>query len=144
VQTLSRSSSPSELLFGPVQYGLIFTFLGLYCFRTDEAAIVAAVLGSGDAMAPLIGAHFGRHVYQMPLCSQKTIEGSLTVFLGTASASYFYLYCLGQPLLPLRIVLAYAGIAAVVEGTSPGNVDNLTLATVLHFSMDRVPKLLPA
>jgi dolichol kinase len=142
---MSRSSSPSELLFGPVQFVAVLVFLGLYRFMTDEAAIVTAALGIGDAMAPIAGNLYGRHVYQMPLASPKTMEGSVCgVFLGTCSSSYFFLYCLGIPFLPLRIVLAYAGIAAMVEGTAPGNMDNLVVPIVIHFSMDRVQRWLPA
>jgi hypothetical protein len=146
VQALSRSSSPSELLWGPVQLTAVIIYLGLYCFQTQEAAIIAAALGVGDGcIAPLIGTTYGRHVYQMPLASRKTMEGSVVgVFLGTVSASYLYLYAMGLPLLPLRILLTYGAIAAVVEGTSPGNLDNLAIPLVLHFSMDRVQEWLPA
>jgi dolichol kinase len=146
VQALSRSSSPSELLWGPVQLTAVLIYLGLYCFQTQEAGIIAAALGVGDGLAaPLIGTQFGRHVYQMPLASPKTMEGSVVgVFLGTVSASYLYLYGMGLPLLPLRMVLTYGAIAAVVEGTAPGNLDNLAIPVVLHFSMDVVQEWLPA
>jgi hypothetical protein len=50
---------------------------------------------------------------------------------------------MGMTLLPLRIILAYAGIAAVAEGTAPGNCDNFVMAVVLHFSIPRVQQLLP-
>jgi dolichol kinase len=143
VQTMSISSSPSELLFGPSLFCSVMVFLGMYKFMTEEAAIILAAVGSGDAVAPIIGCLYGRHVYRMPLGPQKTMEGSVCgVFIGTVSATYFFSYCLGVPLLPLRIVLAYAGIAAVVEGTAPGNMDNLAVPLALHFSMDRVQKWL--
>lgn len=101
-------------------------------------------MGVGDAIAPMVGSLFGRHVYQMPLAQSKTMEGSVCgVFLGTCWASYFFLYCLGIPFLPLHIVLAYAGIAAIVEGTAPANMDNLVVPVLLHFSMDRVQQWLP-
>jgi phytol kinase len=145
VQTLSRSSVPSELLFGPFQYMALLVGLGLYRFMTDEAAIIMAAVGIGDAVAPMVGSFYGRHVYQMPFAPIKTMEGSVCgVFLGTCSASYFFLYGLGRPFLPLRIILAYAGIAALVEGTTPGHMDNLAVPIILHFSMDRVIQWLPS
>jgi hypothetical protein len=144
VHALARSA-PSELLWGPLQYMILLSWLGLYRFRTDEAAILMAAVGIGDALAPLFGATYGRHVYQMPLGRVKTMEGSVCgVFLGTCAASYLFLYMLGQSLLPLRVVLCYAGIAAVVEGTMPGNMDNIAVPMILHFSMERVHHWLPA
>jgi dolichol kinase len=112
---------------------------------TNEAAIVIAALGMGDVVAPVVGSLYGRHVYQMPILSPpKTMEGSVCgVFLGTSIGIYFFQYCLGIPHLPLRMVLVYAAIASVVEGTSPGNMDNLSVPIVLHFFMHRVPQWLP-
>jgi hypothetical protein len=144
VQTQSVCSSPSELLLGPLFLAAVMFWLTLYQFMTEEAAIVAAAC-LGDAMAPLIGTTYGRHLYSVPLSKTKTMEGSVVgVFLGTVAASYFYLYMMGIPLLPLRIILAYAGIAAVAEGTSPANCDNFVTCVMLHFSMDRVKLMLAA
>lgn len=166
VQTLSRSSNPSELLFGPLQMAAIMVWLGLYKFMTEQAAITAAAVGIGDGLAPMIGAIYGRHMYQMPFASQKTMEGSVVggtlstvllmyvvygllssfplltlvflhdslVFLGTVAGCYLYLYMMGLSLLPLRMVLTFSGIAAIVEGTAPGNLDNLTVPIAIHFS----------
>lgn len=112
---------------------------------TEEAIVITAALGIGDSIAPVVGARFGRHMYQLPLLGPvKTMEGSVCgVFLGTCSGIYFFLYCLGIPLLPLRMVLVYSAIAAVAEGTSPGHMDNLIVPVVLHFFMDRVQRWLP-
>lgn len=144
VQALSRSSSPSELLWGPMQYAGILVYLGLYHFMTPRAAILIAALGLGDSgAAPLVGKLYGRHVYQMPLAAPKSMEGSVVgVFLGTVAGIYVFFYLLGFDVLPLRLVLSYGAIAAIVEGTSPGGLDNLMIAVLLHFSIDRVDDLL--
>jgi dolichol kinase len=112
---------------------------------TDEAVVIIAAVGVGDAIAPMIGMSFGRHMYQLnPLASTKTMEGTIVgVFLGTVTATYLFLYLMGIPSLPLRIILAYAGIAAAVEATSPGNMDNLLIPLVIHFSIERVQLWLP-
>lgn len=145
VRIVSRTSSPTSLLFGPLQFAVILVWLGLYRFMTEEAAIIAAAIGIGDGLAPMIGKVYGRHNYQMPLASPKTMEGSVVgVFLGTIAGCYLYLYMMGIPLLPLRMVLVYGGIAAVVEGTAPGNLDNLTVPIAIHFSIDKVQEMLPA
>ena len=145
VQNLSQSSSPTDLLFGPLQSCLVLIWLGLYRFMTEEASILAAAMGLGDTVAPMIGKRFGRHVYRMPLASQKTMEGTIVgVFLGTVCGCYLYLYLLGIPLLPLRMILAYGGIAAMVEGTAVSKLDNLVVPMALHFSIGKVQEWLPA
>mmetsp|Transcript_7090 Transcript_7090/g.9214 ORF Transcript_7090/g.9214 Transcript_7090/m.9214 type:complete len:266 (+) Transcript_7090:83-880(+) len=140
VQTISRSSSPSELLWGPLQRAALLCYLGLYHFQTTEAAIHVAAVGVGDALAPWFGMWFGRHQYQMPLsAAPKTMEGSVVgVFLGTSIGIYACLYVMGLPFLPLSAVLAYGMLAAVVEGTSPGHFDNLTVPLAIHFSINRI------
>lgn len=144
VQNLSRSSSPSELLFGPLQLCTIMIYCGLYQFMKQEAAILAAAVGVGDGLAPMIGSLYGRHQYQMPLSNQKTMEGSVVgVFLGTVCACYIYIYMMGITIPPLRYVLVYGVVAAIVEGSSPGNFDNLSTAVVMHLSLDRVNEWIP-
>jgi len=104
VQITSRSSSPSELLFGPLQCALVMVWLGLYRFMDKESAVIAAAVGVGDGLlAPIIGKLYGRHRYQMPLSGSKTMEGTVVgVFLGTVSGCYMYLSLMSIPLLPLR------------------------------------------
>ena len=143
VQNMSISGSPSDLLLGPLLLAGVFVWLTLYQFMTEQAAIIAAV-SFGDGCAPLVGYMFGRHFYSTPVSRVKTVEGSVVgVFLGTVTACYFNMYAMGLPLLPLRMILAYGGIAAVAEGTAPGNLDNIVTALVLHFSIDRVKDMLP-
>ena len=139
VMIMSRTSAPSGLLFGPLFLTLVMIWLGLTEFMTEEAAILLAAVGIGDGIAPLIGVRYGRHHYRMPFSNTKTMEGSVCgVFLGTVAGCYLYPYLLGIELRPLRTVLAFGGIAAVVEGTSPGNMDNLVIPLVMHFSIDIV------
>ena len=144
VQNLSRSSSPSELLFGPLQLCCLMIWLGLYRFMTQEAAILSAAVGIGDGLAPLIGAVYGRHIYHMPLSNKKTMEGSIVgVFLGTVASYYLFVYMMGIKAPPLRCILVHGIVAAIVEGSAPGNFDNVSTALVMHFSMDKINLWLP-
>lgn len=139
VLIMSRTGAPSGLLFGPLQLSLLMVYLGLTKFMSEESAILLAAVGIGDGVAPLIGNRHGRHVYRMPFSNSKTMEGSVCgVFLGTVAGCYLYPYFLGLEWRPLRIVLALGGIAAVVEGTSPANMDNIVVPIVMHFSIERV------
>lgn len=117
--------------------------VGLYRFMTEEGALLIAAVGIGDGIAPYIGIRYGRHVYSMPLSNSKTLEGSIFCFLGTIAGCFLYPYCLGLPILPLRIILAYGAIAACVEGSTPGILDNIMIPVVLHLSIERVKELLP-
>lgn len=111
---------------------------------TQEAAILAAAIGVGDGIAPFVGNLYGRHQYQMPLSNKKTMEGSVVgMFLGTVAACYVYIYMMGIEIPPLRSVLVYGILAAVVEGSSPGNFDNISTALVMHFSLDKVNEWIP-
>lgn len=146
VQVLARSFSPLELVAGPLQLFGVLIWLGTTRFMTEEAAVIVSAVGIGDGIAPWIGMRYGRHVYRMPFSNdKKTMEGSVCgVFLGTIAGSYFYSYVFGIAFLPLRMFLAYGAIAAVVEASSPGNMDNLFMALVLHLSIDRVQNWLPS
>jgi CDP-diglyceride synthetase len=136
----SLSRLPTNLLFGPLQMALLMVWLGLYQFMTVEAAIIVAAVGVGDGIAPMIGARYGRHMFQMPFGNVKTMEGTVVgVFCWTTAGIYTYMYLMGLfPILPLRMVLAYSAIAAVTEATAPESLDNVIMAVVLHLSMDRV------
>mmetsp|Transcript_9289 Transcript_9289/g.16842 ORF Transcript_9289/g.16842 Transcript_9289/m.16842 type:complete len:178 (+) Transcript_9289:628-1161(+) len=139
VRTMSRSSSPSELLYGPLQFTIIMNWLGLFHFMSEEAAIIMAALGMGDGIAPLIGKYYGKHSYRMPLSSKKTLEGSIGgVFLGTIGGVYFFSYMLGIPVLTLQAILTLATIAMVVEGTSFNNCDNILLPVAMLYSLKYV------
>jgi dolichol kinase len=145
VHIMSRSGSPGELMYGPLQLNLLLIYLGLSRFMESDSALVMAAVGIGDSIAPWIGSRFGRHVYQMPWFGpSKTMEGSLCgVFLGTVLGCYLNLWSLGLPLLPLRILLAYAGVAAVAEAMSPSRMDNIMVPLVLVLSMDRIAGMFP-
>lgn len=144
VLIMSRTSAPSGLLFGPLQLTLLMVWLGLTKFMKEESAILLAGVGIGDGIAPLIGNRYGRHVYRMPFCNSKTMEGSVCgVFLGTVAGCYLYPYLLGMNgLRPLRIVLAFGGIAAVIEGSSPANMDNIVVPAIMYFSIERIDEWL--
>eukprot|EP00542_Grammatophora_oceanica_P017438 CAMPEP_0194029630 /NCGR_PEP_ID=MMETSP0009_2-20130614/3309_1 /TAXON_ID=210454 /ORGANISM="Grammatophora oceanica, Strain CCMP 410" /LENGTH=164 /DNA_ID=CAMNT_0038669353 /DNA_START=85 /DNA_END=579 /DNA_ORIENTATION=- len=145
VQIMSRTGSPSDLAFGPSHLNLLLLYLGLFRFKRVEAAVMLAAVGIGDGgLAPPIGRWYGRHVYRMIMALPKTLEGTIVgVFLGTVAGSYLYLWMLGLDALPLRIILAYAAIAAIVEATSPASLDNLMVPVALHFSFPVVNEWLP-
>ena len=138
VQNYTLTNAPSSLLFGPAFHTCVMTWLILRHFMTVESAVVAAAT-LGDGLAPIVGELFGRHIYSFPWTKRLTVEGSVVgVLLGTVVGCYFYLYMMGLPLLPLRMILMYATIATVAEGTSISLFDNLIVPVMIHITMEPV------
>lgn len=139
VRIMSRSSSPSELLYGPLQFSLFMIWLGMTKFMTREGAVLMAAVGIGDGIAPIIGSYYGNISYRFPFSSPKSIEGSFFgVFLGTMAGSHLFLYCLGLPMLTIRTYAMCAAIATVAEATAPESLDNVLVPMLLHFSWDKI------
>ncbi len=71
-----------------------------------------AAVGIGDGLAPIIGAHGSVH-YRL-LGRPKTAEGSVAVFVGTASGTILFLWALGFVQLPLGSLALVAATATAV------------------------------
>lgn len=88
--------------------------------------------GLGDAAAELFG-RTGRHPYQLPSLigegSRKTIEGSLAMFIVSLACTFLLLFFYFglTPMPALKISLAVAAIATVIEACSSSRIDNLTV-----------------
>jgi len=143
VRTMSRSSSPGELLFGPLQFTCFMMWVGIEFFMTAEGAILVAALGIGDGIAPIIGLYYGNLKYRFPLSSRKSIEGSFFgVFLGTIAGCYCFINTLGLPPMSNRSMIICAIISTVAEATAPANWDNIVIPLVMHFTLKHNPSLM--
>jgi dolichol kinase len=147
VRTLSRSSSPSELLYGPAQCAAVLVWTAWNLFGQEESAVLAASLAVTDGLAPTAGRLYGRYVdsysYRRHSAAKRTEGTVVGALVGTVLCTYLYQWLMGFPLLPLRLVLAYGGIAAVV-GTLFKGVDSLAVPVALHLLIPRVQHWLPA
>ena len=109
--------------------------------KEEEAAVLAASLAVSDGLAPAVAKLYTRQVYRHPA---KRTEGTVAaIFMGTVLYCYLYQWWLGFALLPLRIVLAYGFVAAVV-GTVLKGVDNAAVPIALHLLIPRIQEWLPA
>jgi dolichol kinase len=138
VRSMSRTSSPSELLYGPLQMTLIMSYVGLTKFMTNVGVII---MGSfvGDWMAAMVGLNYGKHRYKVPLGGDKSVEGTIGCVIGTMGGIWFYSYMTGVEVVGWRMLLAYGCISALVEATALKNWDNLLLAVVLEMSAKHLP-----
>ena len=101
-------------------------------------AIVPMVYG--DGFAALIGQKFGKLKYTV-FGSQKSIEGSLTMFVITAVMSVFVWRVFASigctmPEFNIVYVIVISAVATVCEALSYGGIDNLTVpavTSILYF-----------
>jgi len=134
---------------GLVYYAISWTVLAFFMFDLRLIASIAIVaMAYGDGMGGLIGKRFGkRRIY-----GQKTLEGTLAVFVATMVATIvvilFYqwldaqgLFSTNLPIIGPGMILAYAltvgAFVAVAELLTPGAYDNLVIplgtALLLYF-----------
>ena len=132
---------------GLVYYAISWTLLAFFAFEDLVVASVGIVcMAYGDGMGGLIGKAFGRRKVR----GNKTLEGTLAVFLFSALGIFFIinyynlLFSLGlygtrTIALPVSALVAVAlgAYAAIVELYTPGEYDNLVipLSTALIMAL---------
>jgi len=110
---------------GLVYYAISWTVLALIFF--DQPWIIAvgiAAMSYGDGMASLVGMKYGKIKYNIS-GDNKSLEGSLTMFLVLICAIGIVLTYYAVPIQPLAIV-GVALVATIFEGITPKGLDNLT------------------
>lgn len=136
VRAMSRTGDRREILRGPLYYGVMFVLLTIIFWKDSPVGITALmIMCGGDGIADLVGRHFNSK--KLPHSPQKTIAGSLGVFIGGWLLSAFVLAIyagvgiFGKPftayLLPLSIISL---ASAAVESLPQRDVDNITVTTV--------------
>jgi dolichol kinase len=142
VNSMSRSGEAKELLQGTLYYSLLVLITCLLWFyvpaegiaaATPNAIIVMGCLAGGDGLADMIGRRYGTRKYGFG-GSVKSIEGSVGMFIGSVIFPLKLIWVLswgipawnvGAFVLP---VLVFAIGATIIEGITPKNLDNWTIA----------------
>lgn len=142
VTSMSRSGEASELLKGTLYYAILVAIVTLLWFyapssglanATPIALIVMGCLAGGDGLADVFGRRYGKHKYSV-WGSEKSIEGSIAMFLGSIVFSLVLVALLGLEVsawtmsLFLLPVLIFSLGAMILEGLSPKNLDNWTVS----------------
>lgn len=140
VKTMTRTGDPKELLKGPLFFTLAMEFIGILFFMKPEGVIAMGYLGWGDGLAPYIGSRYGKTKYKL-LGREKTVEGSITVFLAGFIGSIL-LYTLVFWTFPtieiIQKILILGVLATIVEAISPSDVDNLLIPAALLLAYNLV------
>ncbi len=120
-------------------YAITITILVLLCYPEHwvAASIGIVAMTYGDGFGSIIGKKFGKH----PSINNKSIEGTLGVFLVTAIMSFIVITLYGilladpgiiffgakiDAIVPPIVICLIAGAAsAIIECVCPGEIDNL-------------------
>lgn len=129
VKTMTRNGDKSELLKGPLYFVIVATICGTLFYKTFPGIIAIAILGWGDGIAPIIGSRYGKLKYEV--LSNKTVEGSLSMFIAAFAASVFFVWLIIPGELNIMRIFLLSAIATVVEACSPKEIDNLLIPTVV-------------
>ncbi|EGD82776.1 hypothetical protein PTSG_03426 [Salpingoeca rosetta] len=133
VRMLCRHGDRTEILYGPVQYGIIFTTATALYFQSPLAVVCLMNLCVGDVMAAILGARYGKTRWPLPVGNPKTILGSVAFLVSSFPASWLMLHTMGLVLpsmhpLPTTAQLGVVSTAAaLVEALSPSKLDNITV-----------------
>ena len=133
VKAMSRTGDRREILRGPLFYGIMFVLLTILFWKDSPVGMTALmIMCGGDGIADLVGRHF--HSSKIPYSPEKSIAGSLGVFIGGWLLSAFVLVVytgtgvFAGPftayMLPLTII---ALVSALVESLPHKDVDNITV-----------------
>ena len=139
VVSMTRHGEPSEILKGPLYYGLVFIICTIIFWRNTPVGILALmVLCGGDGLAELVGRRLGKQ--KLPFNSEKSWLGSLAMFLGSFSFGFIFValfyrwgyFELEFSLLTLAIrIMLISAVATLVEALPFKELDNLTLGVVV-------------
>lgn len=123
--------------YGLVMYAISWTVLAYFLFDDLFAASIAiAAMSFGDGMGELVGKRFGKMQY----LRNRTVEGSLAVFVATLASvlvlNWFYFDIIGYsnvgaPDMLLLFAASVAGMVTCVEAVTPGQIDNLVIPLVV-------------
>ncbi|MHA2281401.1 MAG: diacylglycerol/polyprenol kinase family protein [Promethearchaeota archaeon] len=133
VKSMSRTGDPKELLGGTLHYAIImviFTILWFYYPANPSGLIIVGVLAGGDGIADIVGRKYGGEKKFGLGGSQKTLKGTLGMFIGSVLTSLILVliflierpeFNLAMLILPILIISA---VCTVVEALAPKGHDN--------------------
>lgn len=134
LKSIKGKTSSAGHGMGLVYYSIAWTVLA-YLFFDHRVIIAIGILAMsyGDGFASILGVRFGKKRYHV-WRDEKSFVGSFSMFVFTLLtvliALFFYGIVIEDKLL---VVLYIALVATVVEGFSPGGLDNLSVPFILSF-----------
>jgi len=156
---MSRSGEPSELLKGPLYYGVIMVIMTLLWFYVPATGIINAnptafviigCLSGGDGIADIIGRKYGGDKKFGIGGSEKTLAGTIAMFVGSVLVSFVLILIFSievatfNPLSLIIPIIIISLVATVVEALSPKNTDNWTIFISVIITVLVLSSLMPS
>lgn len=136
VQAMTRAGNPTEILRGPLYYGIVFVVLTVLYWKDSPIGITALLMMcGGDGVADIVG----RRVKSPKLfwSPEKSLAGSLSVFAGGAllTALILSIYVsrgiFAAPFTMYLLPITWIALGAMLVESLPfKDIDNITLTVV--------------
>jgi phytol kinase len=133
-ETFKAMETGERSQLGTIYFPISFA-AAIWIFWETPALLVASLmpLTWGDALASVFGRRYGHHPYTI-LGSQRSLEGSLTMFLVSWLATLIPLVYFSSSALTMGTALLVSGVVALgatlIEAVSPFGIDNLTIPAI--------------
>lgn len=136
VKAMSRTGDRREILRGPLFYGIVFVAVTLVYWKDSLVGIPALMMMcGGDGIADIVGRRVNSR--KLPWSPDKTLAGSLSVFLGGwlltmfIFAVYVWAGAFGGPVTRYLVPVTWIVLGAMLVESLPfKDVDNVTLTVV--------------
>jgi len=136
VKAMSRTGDRREILRGPMFYGIMFVAVTLIYWKDSLIGIPALMMMcGGDGIADIVGRRV--RSARLPWSPEKSIAGTLSVFLGGGLLTLFVLAvyvwsgAFSEPVTRFLLPVTWIALgAALVESLPFKDIDNVTLPVV--------------
>jgi phytol kinase len=136
VKAMSRTGDRSEILRGPLFYGMVFVAVTLIYWKDSLIGIPALMMMcGGDGIADIVGRNVDSS--KLPWSRQKSVAGSLSVFVGgwlltiLVFSIYVWIGAFSGPVYRFLLPVTWIALGAtLVESLPFKDVDNITLTAV--------------
>ena len=147
VKSMSRTGEPFDLIKGTMIYAIVMTLICIFVWRDNPwGLIIIMTIAWGDGIAPIAGRFLGKHKYKTIGGGEKTVEGSIAMFIFSVAFSYFIVYLFGIVLTGVNWLWGYpewpwlwgkililVAVGTIAEGLSPTDIDNLVIPIVMFL-----------
>lgn len=145
VKSMSRDGQPFDLIKGTMIYAIVMTLICGFIWREQPWGLITIMtIAWGDGIAPIAGRYFGKHKYKTIGGGEKTVEGSIAMYIFSVAFSFFICYIFGLVLTGQNWlwgnedwpwlwgkILILAAVGTIAEGLSPTDIDNLVVPIVM-------------
>ena len=133
VKAMSRTGDRSEILRGPLFYGIMFVAMTLLYWKDSLIGIPALMMMcGGDGIADIVGRRVRSP--KLPWSPEKSMAGSLSVFVGgwllimLIFAIYVWMGAFSGPVTRFLLPVTWIALGAtLVESLPFKDIDNLTI-----------------